>query len=123
MTSDDNSVPANSSLKELEVIFFDMAEKMGASAKVPLQWKGMMERAGFVDVKENVFKMPQGVWPKDKRLKKIGAFENWALIHGLDAYMTRGYTQVMGGDMSTLQDLIDGAKKELRSPNFHSYIY
>jgi hypothetical protein len=32
----------------------------------------MMERAGFVDIKEQILKRPANTWPKDKTLKRIG---------------------------------------------------
>ena len=122
-TSDDHSIPEPSYLKEAEKLFSDMGKVMGTPMDAPTMWREKMERAGFVDVKETIFKVPQGVWPKDKTLKKIGAFENLSLTVGLEAYLMRGYTQILGGRSEELQAIVAKAKGELRDPKMHSYIF
>ncbi len=110
-------------LKEVERLFFEMAEAMNASLHAPISWKEKMQRAGFVDVEQNIFKVPQGIWPKDKRLKELGAFEDFSLVHGLDAYLLRGYTTILGGDPDELKFIIAQTKKELLNPEMHTYVY
>jgi SAM-dependent methyltransferase len=121
--SDDNTLAADSFLKEVERLFFEMADAMGTSLHAPTLWKAQLERAGFVDTRERIFKIPQGIWPRDRRLKEIGAFENYSLTNGLDAYLLRGYTAILGGDPNVLQIIIAGTKSELRDPRMHSYVY
>ena len=120
--SDDNTIPTNSDLFEISMIFFKMAEAMGTSGLVPKQWKALLEKAGFVNVQQNILKIPQGPWAKDRSLKKVGAFENHSLIVGLDAYMRRGYTQILQGDPKYLDKLIEGTIRELRDPKIHTYV-
>lgn len=122
-TSDDNTLPENSYLKEVERLFFQMGEAMGSPLEAPKIWKDKMEQAGFVDVRETIFKVPQGIWPKDTRLKKIGAFENFSLINGLEAYLLRGYTTVLGGNPDELQLIVAETIRELQNPKMHSYIF
>ncbi|KIW22856.1 uncharacterized protein PV07_11109 [Cladophialophora immunda] len=122
-TSDDGTLPADSHLKEVERLFFEMADAMGTPLNAPTLWKAQMERAGFVDVTESIYKVPQGIWPKDGRLKEIGAYENFSLRNGLDAYLLRGYTTMLGGNPDELQILIAETKRELRNPKMHSYIF
>jgi SAM-dependent methyltransferase len=122
-TSDDHTLPKHSYLKEAEKLFFEMGEVMGTPVDAPKTWRETMERAGFIDVQETIFKVPQGVWPKDKTLKKIGAFENHSLTTGLEAYLMRGYTQILGGRPEELQVIVAKARDELRNPKIHSYIF
>ena len=122
-TSDDGTLREDFYLKEVERLFFEMADVMGTPLNAPTLWKEQMQLAGFVDIRETVIKVPQGIWPKDKRLKEIGAFENFSLTNGLDAYLLRGYTAVLGGDPNQLQIIIAGTKRELRDPKMHSYVY
>ncbi|EXJ74372.1 uncharacterized protein A1O5_02668 [Cladophialophora psammophila CBS 110553] len=122
-TSDDDTLPATSHLKEVERLFFEMAEAMGTPLNAPTLWREKMERAGFVDVTETIYKVPQGIWPKDARLKIIGAYENFSLRNGLDAYLLRGYTTMLGGNPDQLQNLIAETKRELQNPKMHSYIF
>jgi hypothetical protein len=71
--TDDDSIPKDSAYVEAGRIFFEMATKMGTPLEAPRSWKEQVERNGFVDVNEVVYKLPMGPWPKDKRLKEIKA--------------------------------------------------
>lgn len=121
--SDDDTIPENSSLLDVCKLFFTMGDAMGTPINAPTTWKGRMERAGFVDVKETVYKVPMGPWPKTKRFKEIGAFENVSIVEGLEAYMMRGYTQVLGGNADVLRIKVAKAVAELRNPKMHTYVF
>lgn len=120
--SDDCTLKDDSFLKEVERLFFQMSNVMGTPMTAPATWREKMESAGFVDVDEAVYKVPQGIWPRDEKLKKIGAYENYTLTSGLEAYLLRGYTALLRGRPEELQIVIAGARRELRSPRMHSYI-
>jgi len=119
--SDDGTLPEDSYLKQVEKLFFQMGDAMGAPMQAPTTWREKMERAGFADVKETIYKVPQGIWPKDETLKKIGALENCTLTTGLEAYLLRGYT-ILGGRLEELQIIVAEARRELRNPRMHSYV-
>lgn len=120
---DDNTLPPNSAYQEASKVFFEMGDAMGAPIDAPVSWKGTMERAGFLDVVENIYKIPMGPWAKDRRLKQIGAFELTNLLEGFEAYTMRGYTQILGGDLNTLKILLAQARKEISNPNMHTFVY
>jgi hypothetical protein len=50
-----------------------IGDKIQAPVDAPLTWKSRMQKGGFEDVQERIFKVPTSTWPKDLRLKKIGA--------------------------------------------------
>jgi hypothetical protein len=56
--SDNGTLAADSYLKEVERLFFQMAEAMGASLQAPTRWKEQLQQAGFIDVQERIFKVP-----------------------------------------------------------------
>lgn len=121
--TDDGSLKEDSALLRARDMFYEMADKMGTSIDAPLKFKEQLEAAGFVDVVENRIKMPQGPWPKDSKLKKIGAYENYSLASGAEAYLMRGYTSVMGGDPDELRVQLVQMYKELADPSIHSWVY
>jgi hypothetical protein len=41
---------------------------------------------------------------------------------GFEAYMLRGYTQVLGGRPEDLQIILALAKREIKDPNVHTYV-
>ena len=78
--SDDNTLPPNCSFKEASNAFIEIGELTGVSAFAPRQWNAQMHQAGFVNVHDIVLKIPSGPWPKDQRLRKIGAIERLSLL-------------------------------------------
>lgn len=58
--------------------------------------KSHIEQAGFVNVVEEVFKIPLGGWPADRKLRELGL---WALLGfdtGAEGYNLATLTRVMG---------------------------
>ncbi|KAF8459183.1 S-adenosyl-L-methionine-dependent methyltransferase [Kalaharituber pfeilii] len=53
------------------------SEKLNRPLVMGKRMKGLMEKVGFINVKEDVAIWPVGDWPKDKRLKEIG---RWGLV-------------------------------------------
>jgi SAM-dependent methyltransferase len=94
--SDDGTVPQNSAWKEFTNVFFQIGEKIGASGHAPKEWKSKLLSKGFEDVHEHVFKIPSSPWPRDRRLKHIGALEVANLDKGAEALLIRGMTGVLG---------------------------
>lgn len=123
LTSDDGTLPPDSAFVEFAKTFFRISEAIGASATAPLFYKEHMENAGFVDVQQSIFKIPEGPWAKDRKLKQIGALEKANFNEGMEALIIRGYTQVLGGDASTAQAMMASVRQELANPAMHAYIY
>ncbi|KAK1909017.1 hypothetical protein P3342_011094 [Pyrenophora teres f. teres] len=62
-----------------------------------------------------------GTWPRSKRLRTIGKLEQIMILEGgFEAYMLRGYTQVLGGRAEDLQIVLALAKREVRDPAVHT---
>ncbi|USP82267.1 hypothetical protein yc1106_09541 [Curvularia clavata] len=121
--SDDNSIPENSGYIESARLYFEIAEKMGAPLDAPRSWNAQMKEAGFVNVQDEVFKLPMGTWPRSKRLRTVGKLEQIMILEGgFEAYMLRGYTQVLGGKAEDLQIILALAKREVRDPSIHTYV-
>jgi SAM-dependent methyltransferase len=120
--SDDNTLPPNCAFKEVGDTFLEMGEKMGAPVTAPRRWSTQLERAGFINVEDVVLKIPSNPWPKDKRLRSVGAIERAMLVDGLEAYMLRGWTQNMGRKVEDCHMLCALAKRELSSTSMHAYV-
>ncbi len=69
--------------------FIDAGEQFGKTFKICDQMKGLIQDAGFEDVREETFMLPVGAWPADKKLKQIGKYcwlfcfqgcEGWAIF-------------------------------------------
>jgi SAM-dependent methyltransferase len=120
--SDDGTLPLDSAYVQIGDIYFQMGDRIGVSGKDPLKWKDQLIDAGFEDVVERVFKIPTNPWPKDERLKKIGAFELCHFRDGISNIFARGYTQILGGDPAFFQVLMAQARNEVMDRRMHSYL-
>ena len=98
-----------------------IGDKLKTPADAPLTWKSRMEKAGFEDVQEHVFKVPANPWPKDLRLKKIGVLELVNFDEGAKRFIMRGFTQVLGTKEGA-EILIARARSAVRNGHVHSYL-
>jgi hypothetical protein len=62
-----------------------------------------MTAAGFEDVTEKRLKMPSSPWPKDKRMKLIGAFEMHNLLRGLSGMSLRMFSKAYGWSQEQIE--------------------
>jgi SAM-dependent methyltransferase len=83
------------------------------------QW---MVDAGFVNVTEDVRKVPIGHWPKDKKLKEIGRVQRVQMIQAIPTFTIAFYTRVLGYSMEKTQLLIEGVKREFMDTSLHLYL-
>ncbi|GAB1735556.1 hypothetical protein NU219Hw_g4134t1 [Hortaea werneckii] len=84
--SDDDSLPPDSLLAGWGQTFLDCADRAGRSLATQTTMRSKIERAGFVNVHDHLFKCPIGAWPKNKTLKEAGRinFHHWS--SGLDGW-------------------------------------
>lgn len=120
--SDDGTLPADSAYIKMGELYFEMSEKIGASGRELQNWKRYLIEAGYEDVQEILLKIPTNPWPKDQRLKKIGAFELCHFRDNIANVFARGYTQILGGDPTYFQVLLAQARKEVVDRTMHSWV-
>ncbi|KAF1842294.1 S-adenosyl-L-methionine-dependent methyltransferase [Cucurbitaria berberidis CBS 394.84] len=122
--TDDDTIPPNSGYVEAGRLYYEVAQKMGAPLDAPRGWAEQMRSAGFSNVQDEVYKLPMGPWPRSKRLRTVGKLEQIMILDGgFEAYLLRGYTQVLGGRAEDLQIILALAKREVRDPNVHTYVH
>lgn len=120
--SDDGTLPQDSAYVEMGQIYFNMSEKIGASGHEVRNWKRYLEEAGYEDVQEHVLKIPTNPWPKDERMKRIGAFELSHFRENIANVFARGYTQILNGDPAYFEVLLARARKEVLDRRMHSWV-
>jgi SAM-dependent methyltransferase len=120
--SDDGTLSLGPAYVEIAQMYFDMADRIGCSGKDPMLFKDQLTAAGFTDVVEKVFKIPTNPWPKDERLKQIGAFEMLHFRDGISNIFARGYTQILGGDPAYFEIVMANARREVINRKMHTYL-
>jgi hypothetical protein len=70
--------------------------KYGIEAEPGPKLEDWVKEAGFVNVVCKVFPLPMGTWPKDKRLKEIGAFNLISVLDNLEGMSLRAFVAAHG---------------------------
>jgi hypothetical protein len=70
--------------------------KFGIEAEPGPKLENWVKEAGFVNVVAKVFPLPLGTWPKDKRLKEIGAFNLISVLDNLEGVTLKAFSAALG---------------------------
>ncbi|RBR13717.1 uncharacterized protein FIESC28_08077 [Fusarium coffeatum] len=96
--------------------------KFGKPIDGGTEWKEKMEEAGFIDVHQEIRKVPIGPWPKDARLKEIGKYQVVQQLKAIDSYTPKLFEHALGWTAQEIQVLIAKVKTELQDPSIHLYL-
>jgi len=120
--SDDGSVTDNSALGQWGKIYIEGGRQSGRTFTVvydELQRKAM-ETAGFVDIQEQDLKQPIGLWPKDRRLKELGAYTQLALEQDAEGYVLF-LANTLGWSREEIAVYLAKFRREVKSGLYHAY--
>ncbi|KAK7715750.1 hypothetical protein SLS57_006755 [Botryosphaeria dothidea] len=121
--SDDNTLAPDSPLVRWSEHFFSAGDKFGKPPASPRHLKTWMEAAGFVDVEEHVLKLPIGPWPKEQRLKQVGAFERVNMDEGIEGLTLMLFTRALGWSKDEVEVFLAQIRKEVKRKDVHSYYH
>ncbi|KAH0559496.1 hypothetical protein GP486_003987 [Trichoglossum hirsutum] len=82
--------------------------------------KGLIEKAGFVNVKEEIFPFPIGMWPKDKKLKEMGAYNLFQRLENLEGITLALFTRFLGWTSQEVFVFLTDVRKDLKNPKIHA---
>ncbi|RAK75356.1 class I SAM-dependent methyltransferase [Aspergillus fijiensis CBS 313.89] len=119
--SDDGTHQKATTLLEGIKFMHDAARKHGKDLQSVLGWKEKMEKAGFVNVREEIYKLPQGPWAKDPKMKDLGKFHQVNMLEAMGPYCYALFTRVLGWQQPEIEVFVAGIKNELRDPSIHLY--
>jgi hypothetical protein len=74
----------------------ECGEKFGKSFTVAEDSRAFMEKAGFVNVEHKTFKWPIGPWPRDRKMKEIGAYNRVGWDEGINGWAMFLFTKYLG---------------------------
>jgi hypothetical protein len=100
---------------------YESTHIFGTPIDDPTRWKDWYEDRGYEDVTEVVYKLPCNPWPKDPRLKLVGAFEMENLLYGLSGMVTRLFYKALKWTPEQLQVFLVDVRREIKNRNVHAY--
>ena len=100
--------------------------KLGRPLNLAGGYKPLLKEAGFVDIKKVTLKWPINRWPKDKKHKELGIWNQESFLRGLQGFslalLTRskekgGY----GWSMEEMETFLVGVRKDIKDVRVYSY--
>ncbi|KAH7017107.1 S-adenosyl-L-methionine-dependent methyltransferase [Ilyonectria destructans] len=119
--SDDGSLKPTSPLYKWVDVFEKIGELTGKTFFYGDKAADAMREAGLSGVFERRLKLPLGPWPKDKKLKRWGAWNRQFLLQALEGFSIRGLTEMLGWSFEDAQLFLVDMRNELLNPNVHAY--
>lgn len=120
-TCDDNSIPEDCHLRQWESNCIKACSLIGQTLTAPENVKKWMIEAGFVDVKEEQFKLPINPWPKDPELKLAGRYQQVQYSDALQPYALGLLVEVLGWSREEMELFLVGLRKDLANRALHGY--
>ncbi|KAK0613250.1 S-adenosyl-L-methionine-dependent methyltransferase [Immersiella caudata] len=122
LESDDGTVTGKMAMGQWGKLFVEGGRRMGRSFEVYQKGtvRAALEKAGFVDVHEENFKVPIGGWPKDARLKEIGQITQLGFSKDPEGYMVF-LAHTLGWKREETLVYLAHLKRELCSSRIHSF--
>jgi SAM-dependent methyltransferase len=81
-----------------------------------------MKDAGFEDVRDDIYKVPIGTWPLDKRLKELGLYQLEQMCDCVEPFTLALLTRVLGWGYDETQVLMANVRRDFRNKRNHLYI-
>ncbi|KAJ6183622.1 hypothetical protein N7519_004923 [Penicillium mononematosum] len=124
--SDDGTLKKDSVLAGWGDLFLRCSERAGRSLRTQETMRGQMEKVGFVDAHEELYKIPLGPWAKDKQLKEAGQLQyaHWSTaLEGWAMWLLTKFGEPEPWTKEEVQVYLARVRAELKDPHVHRYGY
>ncbi|KAF5667173.1 mRNA 3 end-processing YTH1 [Fusarium heterosporum] len=119
--ADDHTLEEQNSLSRWGRLLHDASVKLGRAYFDPGNIKEVLGKVGFEDVTEAKFKWPTNSWPRDKKHKELGLWNNENAKFFLEAVALAPLTRALGWSREEVAVFLTQARKELNDPKIHAY--
>lgn len=121
---EDNSVPPDSFIANWGPLMYRLGERAGRKMDTIDTMRSRIEKAGFINVHEKVYKVPTGGWAKNKLLKEVGKIRLQEFLGGVEGYIT--YLMMTFGEpepwtMDQIQAFLAKTREEFNKPELHHF--
>ncbi|OBT41953.1 hypothetical protein VE00_07487 [Pseudogymnoascus sp. WSF 3629] len=122
VSSDDDSVERATEVVDWLSTVDRASEVFGKKMDVADKQKQWMIDAGFIDVRDDVYKVPLGRWPRDPRLKEMGLYFQTQSVDAVEPVSMALFTRALNMSPEQAQLMIVGPRQGMRNPDYHLYI-
>jgi hypothetical protein len=98
------------------------ARRLGKDLTQASRYGSFMREIGFVDIVEKHLAWPIGPWPKDKKMKRLGAWCKEDISTGLQALSMATLSRGLGMSAEEIEVFLVDVRKDINSRKMHCYI-
>lgn len=117
--SEDGSLKPDNAIVRMMNGLMEACEKIGRTMDPAPSMKDWVQDAGFVNVKQEVFKLPVGGWPKDPRFKEIGMLLGINFVEGVEAFTAAPFIDILGWTKEEVEVLNASVRNAIRRKDAH----
>lgn len=121
MGSDDGTLNEDTTLYKWCRLLDEAATKFNCPFERTTKFKDMLQEIGFVDIVETRFKWPTNRWPKDKKYKELGAWNNENASTAIEALTMAPFTRGLGWSREQVEVFLIDLRKDWNDPKIHAY--
>lgn len=118
---DDGTMDSSYAFAEWTATQDKAAMILGRPLRIANKLKRWYEQAGFVDVHEEIYKLPVNSWPKDPQFKMLGRFTESNLLDGLQAFSLQMFQKGLGWTKDEIEVYLVHVRKAISDRNVHAY--
>ncbi|KAK2667039.1 hypothetical protein RAB80_017460 [Fusarium oxysporum f. sp. vasinfectum] len=121
MESDDGTLTKEHALSKWCNLLREASDKLGRPCIPTKELRNIMGKVGFTNIVETRFKWPSNCWPKDKKYKELGAWNNENTRLVFESVTLAPLTRGLDWTIEEVDVLLADVRKELNDPNIHAY--
>lgn len=118
---DDGTMDSSYAFAEWTATQDKAAMILGRPLRIANKLKRWYEQAGFVDVHEEIYKLPVNSWPKDPQFKMLGRFTESNWLDGLQAFSLQMFQKGLGWTKDEIEVYLVHVRKAISDRNVHAY--
>lgn len=121
MKSDDGTLTENNAIFKWSKLLNEASVKLEQPYKQIDAFKDMMAKAGFTNIVDTRFKWPTNHWPKDKKYKELGVWNNENIRVALESLTMAPFTRAHGWSSAEVNVFLAKVRKDVNDPKIHGY--
>ncbi|KAF4332988.1 hypothetical protein FBEOM_13207 [Fusarium beomiforme] len=121
LVSDDGTLAPEHALSKWCSLLGEAFTKLGSTSIEFDRIRAIMEEVGFVDIVDTRFKWPTNPWPRDKKYKELGTWNNHNASGALEALTMASFTRAHGWTREEVIMFLVDVRKDLSNPSIHAY--
>ncbi|OAX77124.1 hypothetical protein ACJ72_08581 [Emergomyces africanus] len=117
----DGSLTKEHAIYKNEALVISGTRKHGREPCPGPKLKGWMKDAGFVNITERIVPLPLGTWPKDPKLKEMGAWNLLQFMEGVEGWSIAALTRYHGWSLEEAQVALAHVRADAKNRSIHLY--